>query len=193
MTFTAIVSTHANKPGLDSILTQLASQTHPPTETITLYSGYKPHELDDLASRFNDTRWIRTYAMGDWGHAKRARGLREATSHYLGFFNDDDTYHPTYLEQMLQAAVNQQADVVYCNWNENPDARFELYRSTAGNFIAKRTLAQAVGWHGRHYEADGHFIERLARHTKRITHLQELLYWHNEGPQASDGDTTSNL
>lgn len=116
--------------------------------------------------------------MNDWGHADRARGLAHASSEFVGFFNDDDSYDLTYVEKMLTAA--DKADVVYCAWNEIPDCVFQTCSSTAGNFIVRTELARKAGYNGRDYIADGHFIEAIKTLDPRIVKVDEVLYRHNE-------------
>ena len=185
--FTAIVVTHANPAGARRVVELLAAQTRPPDEIILVATETDPDALGELAGEHHNLTIDTILEVGDWGHAKRARGLELATGDWLGFFNDDDHYAPDYLEKMLTAAAG--VDVVYCGWNENPGCDFEIYHSSAGNFIVSRELAQQVGWpteklpgdrvHPDGYLNDGHFIEALKSAGARVVKVNELLYWHN--------------
>jgi hypothetical protein len=174
VTFTAVVVSHANEPGLRSILGCLRYQTRPPDETIALCSNTR---LPDLREDFPDVTFLAVENQNDWGHEKRATGLAAASCDWVGFFNDDDSYSLDYLERMLAEAA--EADAVFCEWNENPGCDFHIYRSTAGNFIVRAALAKKVGWRSRVYEADGHFIEALNAAGARVVKVPELLYHHN--------------
>ena len=174
-TFTAIVCSHNRPDGLRSILGNLRYQTRPPDEVLAYVS-----DTPDLA-RFRE-QWpeVSFHACenrSDWGHEKRAHGLEAARGKWLGWFNDDDSYEPDYLEAML--AVTPGQDVVYCGWNEQPECGFHQGSSTAGNFIVRAALAKEVGWTGRHYEADGAFIDAVRGRTDRIVRIGRILYHHN--------------
>ena len=116
--------------------------------------------------------------MYDWGHDKRAIGLSEACSDYVGFFNDDDSYVIDYIERMMQEA-EAGADVVYCAWSGFADCGFHMGSSTSGNFIVQTPLGQGVGWTSREYVADGEFINRLAQVAGWIVRVDDVLYFHN--------------
>lgn len=184
MTFSAIVVSHANPSGLRKMLGNLRYQTRPPDETIVLCSDTP--DVARLREEFEDVEFLERPNHNDWGHEKRAEGLDRATGDWLGFFNDDDSYDRTYIARMLRAArvfPPGTVDVVYCNWNipmsGSHSEDFRLGRSTSGNFIAMRDLAQEVGWTGRHYEADGEFINALADSAFGIAFVPERLYFHN--------------
>lgn len=175
-TFSAVVVSHSNETGLRYILGNLRYQTRPPDETLVLFSG-EGYDLARLCEQFPEAVFFRQPDRGDWGHAKRDKGIRLVTGEWVGFFNDDDSYDRTYLERML--AEETEADVVYCAWNEQPSAPFAITRSTAGNFVCRTELAREAGWTDRHYEADGTFIERLKALTDRIVRVHTILYFHN--------------
>lgn len=116
--------------------------------------------------------------MNDYGHDKRAKGVAEAKGDYLGFFNQDDFYELTYIEEMMATAERHDADAVYCDWNGVRDCSFCLGSSTSGNFIVRTSLAREVGYTERRYEADGIFIDGIAARG-RVVKVPELLYYHN--------------
>lgn len=174
MKFTAIIISHANETGLRSILGTVRYQTRPPDETIAMVSGL---DLDDLREDFQDVTFVRCDDKDDWGHDKRAAGIALASGEWIGFFNDDDSYQHDYLEKMLAAAGKH--DVVFCEWNENPNCAFAIYQSTAGNFIVRTQIAKQVGWTSRVYEADGVFIEGLKAAGAGVVKIAERLYFHN--------------
>ena len=189
VTFTAVVTSHANERGLINMLAVLRYQTRPTDQTIVMCSDTRG--VEQMRHDFTDVTFIEEPNQNDWGHTKRRNGTEHATGNWVGWFNDDDTYDPHYLETMLKHAGH--ADVVYCDWNENPDATFQLFRSTAGNFIVKTEIAKKVGWPtGRHevqgfprgYCNDGIFIQALTNRTDRIVKAARgpggrLLYTHH--------------
>lgn len=176
-TVTAVVVTHANPVGAYRMVGNLLAQTRPPDEILVVATETRRETLDDLA-RYETVRCEMISEVGDWGHAKRAYGLELATGDWVCWCNDDDAYRDDYLEKMLVAATSA-VDVVFCEWNENPGCDFAIYKSTAGNFIVRRDLAQRVGWSSREYEADGHFIEALKDAGAAAVKVDEKLYHHN--------------
>jgi len=175
-TFSAVVVTHANEAGLRKMLGNLMYQTVKPTETIVVASD------TNLAGCREHFPWVMFHEMpnqNDWGHAKRAKGLALATSDYVGFFNDDDSYSLDYIGKMLRMAQHRDACAVYCNWNEDQNCNFHMGSSTAGNFIVKRALAQPIGWPTHRYEADGDFINAVAEAAMKIAKVNDILYNHN--------------
>ena len=176
MTVTAVVVSHANENGLRAILDNLLRQTRPPDEIIALCSDT---DLDGVRDDYPEVTFRGCENRNDWGHAKRAEGLDLASSDWVGFFNDDDSYADTYLETMLERAMAEEAGVVYCAWNDQAHCRFIAYQSTAGNFLCRTELGQRVGWHGRHYEADGAFIDGLVGSGVLVVRVDKVLYYHN--------------
>lgn len=176
-TFTAVVVSHAFERGLRNMLGVLMYQTRPPDDTIVMHSGYDPGVICRLAEDFPHVDgWFRHDDQRDFGHAKRADGIAQATGDYLGFFNDDDSYAADYLEKMMAAVA--ETGVAYCGWNEQPGCVFKLSSSTAGNFIVNTTVARQAGYKGRDYTADGDFINRLRELTRPVK-VDEVLYHHN--------------
>ncbi len=176
MTFTAVVTSHSFEQGLRHMLGCLRYQTRPPDETLVFCSGT---DLARLKEDFPDVEFHPRENLEDWGHTKRAEGIRLAASEYLGFFNDDDDYDNDYVQRLLYAADQFKADVVYCDWTGVPDCHLALGSSTSGNFIVRSELARRVGWQNNKYEADGEFIDSLGDATDRIVKVSELMYRHN--------------
>lgn len=176
-TFTAIVTAHADKDNIVRTLDHLLNvQTRPPEEIIALASDI---EVDDISDQFPSVIMCVEPNRNDWGHEKRATGLDMANCEYVGWFNHDDSYSPTYIEEMVGEA-DRGADVVYCGWSKLQRPTFSLNSSTSGNYIVNTALAREAGYTDRHYEADGTFINRIAGVAKSIKFLDKVLYFHNE-------------
>lgn len=175
MTFTAVVTAHNEDPRF--ILGNLRYQTRKPDEVILLYSG-DCGDMVRLREDFPDLVVVDLENQNDWGHAKRAFGLRIALEDAVGFFNADDSYDRTYIEKMM-AALEAGADAVYCSWNKHPECVFVLGSSTSGNFIVRTEVGRRAGYHDRHYEADGTFINRIAEIALRVDRVDDLIYHHN--------------
>lgn len=174
MTFTAIVTAHAQDPS--RIMGNLLYQTRKPDEILVLGSDVEGWEK--LERDFPHARFVRCENRNDWGHDKRDRGIELAAGDYLGFFNADDRYDERYLEKLL--AVAEDADAVFCDWSGVADCSFGLCSSTSGNFIVRTAVARKAGYGDRFYEADGTFINRVAALANRVVKVPELLYFHND-------------
>jgi len=184
VTFTAIVVSCGDEAGLRSILGQLRYQTRPPDETIAVVSDTP--NVAQLREHFPDVTFVEQEKAGDWGHQARATGLELATREWVGWFNSDDRYDPTYLEKMMGASDG--VDAAFCDWNDRPgDAYFGLYGSTAGNFIVRRVVAVGVGWPTDMvsvsgmppgYANDGRFIDAVVASGATYRKVPEFLYLH---------------
>lgn len=174
MTFTAVVTSHNNLHALHNILDMLEHQTQKPNEVIVLVSGYDKKHIKDS--------WIICEDLQDAGHDKRSQGLTLSNSEFTGFFNDDDFYHPQYIEKMVNYAPNH--DLIYCDFishlygNQLVTSSPQIQRITSGNFIVRTDVAKKVGYNHRHYQADGQFIVDLLNKHATSIRLPEVLYVH---------------
>ena len=175
-TFTAIVTAHADEKGMVRTIDALLAQSRKPDEIIVLASDI---DCSVARKRYTGITFYQEPNLNDWGHDKRAKGLDLATSDYAGWFNHDDSYDPHYIAEMMwQAELGH--DVVYCGWSKNQTPRFHKGSSTSGNYIVKTELGRRAGYADRHYEADGTFIDRIAKLTESIKFLPGTMYFHNE-------------
>lgn len=175
MTVTAVVTAHGPESDVAGMVAQLHAQTQPPHQ-ILVYASDVP---DSILGRLDGCTVTVCPNENDWGHAKRAAGLAAADGRWVGFFNDDDRYHPDYIEAMTGTVGT--LDLVMCRWDEKGTVRWPtptVGSCTAGNFLARTKLARQAGWSGRHYEADGQFITDLVAAGARWTVEDRLLYWH---------------
>jgi len=173
---TVVVTAHADLENLVRILGSLGKQTQKPDEIIALCSEI---DLEEIWKQFPWVRFYREPNLNDWGHDKRAKGLDLATSEYITWFNHDDSYEQTFIQEMMEVASNG-ADVVFCGWSKNSTPAFSANNSTSGNYIVKTTYARSAGYTDRHYEADGTFINRLSELRGKIEFVAKVLYFHNE-------------
>lgn len=179
LTFTAVVTAHADGPNLYRAVDALLHQTQPPDEILVFYSEIPALEMNNIVPRLPySVKWSREPNLNDWGHDKRAKGLAAATQDYLGFFNHDDSYDRRYIEKMLAKADYLDLDYVFCAWNSIPNCQFHLGSSTSGNWIGRTSLVKEAGYTDRHYEADGTLINRVARLGVGAK-IDEILYFHN--------------
>lgn len=175
LTVTAVVTTHDNPEGLHAMLSQLHNQTRLPDEIRVYASDTEPHELQYLLA---DAVSVEPN-LNDWGHAKRRKGLAECSGDYVGFFNDDDHYDPTYLERLMAHAG---PDLIYSDWHTKDNRVFhaepKLGSITSGCFLVRACFAREVGYLHDRYEADGLFIDDLVAAGASMVRVREALYWH---------------
>lgn len=181
MTLTLVLTVH--DADYRPILRNALSQTHKPDEILVFVSA--EHQAIELRS---DDPTVHLYAVAnknDWGHEKRALGLRLATSDAIGWWNHDDEYEPTFVEQMM-SALEDGADVAYCNWshggkgqNVNHDCGFYGGNSTSGNWLGRTGLIRSGGYPWRDYSADAHLINAVAATKPLIVKISTPLYHHN--------------
>ena len=181
MTFTAVVTVH--DADFRPILNSLLLQSRKPDEVLVFVSADK--QAIELRSADPTVRFFVVANKNDWGHEKRALGLRLASCDAIGWFNHDDEYDPTYIERMM-AALEDGADVAYCNWshdgkgqNVNTACEFRGGNSTSGNWIGRTGLIRSVGYQHRDYSADAHLINAVAETKPLITKIDTPLYDHN--------------
>lgn len=64
--------------------------------------------------------------IGDPSYA-RNEGIKVATGEYIGFIDSDDTIESDMYEQMLNLAVDEQLDIVFCDFVKKYDYRSDRY------------------------------------------------------------------
>ena len=147
-TLTAIVTAHDDVPW--AIIENLMDQTIQPTQVVTAVSGWPTDR------GWPDPAYEIHLNMDDYGYDKRNKLLPRATGDYVGFFCHDDRYDLDFVESMLTAAVEGNADIVYCGWDEPnkamvggfrtmADCQFKAFDSTLGNFIVRTSLMKQIG------------------------------------------------
>lgn len=181
LSFTAVLTVH--DADYLPILQTVLSQTRKPDEVLVFVSV--EHHAIELRSNDSNVRFYADANKNDWGHEKRALGLRLASCDAIGWFNHDDSYEPEFVERMMNA-LEAGADVAFCNWSHNgpqnnirADTEFRGGDSTSGNWVARTELVRSVGYNFRDYSADSHLIDAVAATKPSIAKVASPLYHHN--------------
>lgn len=98
---------------LDSVL----AQTYKNWEAICVNDGSadnSPQILAEYAAK--DARFHIINQPNSGGSASRNRGLKAASGQYIAFLDNDDIYHPQYLEILLANLQTSQADISCCSY-----------------------------------------------------------------------------
>ena len=172
MKLSAIVTCHESDP--NPVVRMLKAQTVPPYEILLETSG----ECTPLIETVDYHQHV--HNENDFGYRKRNRLALRATGEWIGFFCHDDSYHPRYIEMMMERG--QGREVVYCEWNDHPDCNFEACQSTLGNFFINRDTFMAMGGFSIAEEVgftDALLIETLREMRVHLARLNVVLYYHN--------------
>ena len=187
-TLTICITTHDHPKLLHRVLGNFRYQTRRPDEILVYVSRSVDGPQYDLArfrEEFPEARFWMTEDFQDWGHEKRAMGIDQASSDYIGFVADDDEYVPEYVEKMMALLESEpNAEAVYCDWSLGVGVQFQFGSSTSGNFFVSVDKAREVGWNSREYAADGEFINAVRDASSCILKVPEDLYHHNKYDRA---------
>ncbi|HZZ77412.1 MAG TPA: glycosyltransferase [Gemmataceae bacterium] len=133
--------------------------------------------------------WIETpERRGLWGHPYRQLGIDRCLAigaAYIGLNNDDNYLTPGYLEQMVNAAQDEGADLVMCQMLHSYSAWGVVGSvpvagcADVGNWIASADLIRQVKFDEFDALADGRFVERLAAKAKKVASVERPLLIKN--------------
>lgn len=101
---------------LPQTIASVKAQTYPHFECLCLDDGSGNEMLDTLRALTEDDARFKVYAFPNAGVAvTRNRGLALATGEWIAFLDQDDCFHPCFLEWSLARAYRTQADCVACH------------------------------------------------------------------------------
>ena len=126
-----IIPVYNMEPFIGACLDSVLNQTFSDFECICINDGSTDNTLDILKAYARKDARIRLIDQeNQGGSAARNIGLNVAKGKWVAFLDNDDLYHPQYLELLLSYAEKYQADVAVCNYGVFPDdarVNFELY------------------------------------------------------------------
>lgn len=154
-----------------------------------LLKDFKETNPDRIDYKFTEKRY------NDYGHSLRDLGIQMAIGRYILITNDDNYYCPVFLDYMLNAIQENEADIVMCDMihsHNNPGSRpqppykfFETKPARGsvdiGCFITKSELAKKVGFKDKSHDGDATYFEDIIRiaGNPKIVKLDRVLFVHN--------------
>lgn len=135
-------------------------------------------------------RWLETpERKQQFGHPYRQKAveyLARAGCVWVGLTNDDNFYAPIWFEWALSlACLGRVCDLVYCDlvhshrlWK--PMVTRPKYKHLdLGGLLVKASLALKVPFDKTTFNADGDWIDRLAKKARNIQKVDAVLFTHN--------------
>jgi hypothetical protein len=191
-TLTAIVTGHKQTPF--AIMNNLANQTVKPKQVLV---GVSEFPLPWVVPSFPFPFTVLDFpTLNDFGYSKRNMLAMLATSDYLGFFCQDDSYEGDYIEQMLKAVDTTRTVAAYCQWDDSVvgdligrKCQFKANSSSLGNFIIQREAFERLGGFpasepGKDGLRDGYLIDAVRRVAESVARVNITLYHHNKPYEA---------
>lgn len=210
-TVSVVIPTYNRADLLEEALSSVLQQTYQDFEVIIVDDGSTDDTRERVAALQSDPRMRYVYQENHGLAGARNTGIRASRGDYIALLDDDDIWLPDKLEkQMSLMAVDDQADVVHCDFRfvdlacnplpmryQRPASRGTLYEDLMyGNMIAgsgsavlirARCLAE-VGLFDENLPAceDQDLWRRMALAQHNFVYLDEvLLYirWHTSNMQ----------
>ncbi len=104
---------------LDVAIASVKQQTYPHFECLCLDDGSKNDMLERARALTADDARFTVHSFENAGVAtSRNRGLALAKGEFIAFIDQDDCYHPKFLEEMLRLMTEHQADCVVAAFQE---------------------------------------------------------------------------
>jgi Glycosyl transferase family 2 len=123
---------------------------------------------------------------GHWGHPILEAGMAVCDGSIIGLQNDDNYLTPGYIEYLVWA-LEDGADLALCDTVHSYHGyNVEVSESVVckcdlGCFLARADLARSVQWPGNWAQADGVYVENIARAAghSRVAKVNRPLFVHN--------------
>lgn len=123
-----IVPVHNTEKYLRKCIASIQAQTYKNIEIILVENASTDnslalcHELAKEDDRIN----VIHLEVGDPSVA-RNEGIKASTGEFLGFIDSDDTIEPDMYEQMINLAIKEELDIVFCDFVKKYDYRSDRY------------------------------------------------------------------
>ena len=197
-----IITAHNRPKALRTCLSSLIQQTREDWEAIVMDNSEpgplaaEHFELSEMDKRIS-YKWIRDRTAisspkplihSHSLYLATEIGIARTTGEWLAFPNDDSYYCPWYVERMLESAIANAWDLVYCDL-VGGSAKGGHYLLTASpqlcsidktNFLMRRQWFTGFPADPDDYpQADGLMVEDLVRRGIRHGHVPQILVVHN--------------
>jgi len=114
-TVTVVIPAYNAAEFLAETLDSVLAQTYPPLEVIVVDDGSEDETPRIVAAYEGKVTYIhKPHGRGCGG--PRNVGIRAASGEWVGFQDADDIWKPTFLEELVETAVETGADVVFCDY-----------------------------------------------------------------------------
>ena len=102
---------------LEMTLNSVRTQTFTDYEVICMNDGSTDNSLQILKKYAEQDRRFKIYNQSNaGGSVARNNALKKATGKYIAFLDNDDVYHPNYLERLYENIEKYGADVSCCSY-----------------------------------------------------------------------------
>ena len=123
-----IVPVHNTEKYLRKCVDSILAQTYKNTEIILVENASTDNSpaLCDTIAREDERIKVLHLELGDLSHA-RNEGIKASSGEFVGFIDSDDTIEPEMYEEMLELAVKENLDIVFCDFVKRYDYRSDRY------------------------------------------------------------------
>ena len=132
-----IVAVYNTQDYIDKCLDSLVNQSYENIEIIVIEDCSTDNSKEVLKKYENNKKCIISYNEKNSGLSySRNKGMKLSTGDYLGFIDSDDYVDEYYFEKLMNAIINNQAEVAVCDmklvYEENDS--YQLSRCFDGDF-----------------------------------------------------------
>ena len=104
---------------LDNLLMSLVNQTLHNFEVVCVNDGSKDNTLDILYQYSKKYKYIKVIDKKNGGQYKaRKDGVFASIGKYIGFLDSDDYVEPTYVEDLYNTLLDNDADISVCGYSK---------------------------------------------------------------------------
>ena len=116
---------------LQMTLESVKNQTFTNFELVCVNDGSDDNSAEILKTAAKDDKRIKVFSQkNSGGSASRNKGLDLALGQYIAFLDNDDIYHPQYLEILYKNITESGADVSCCSYLRfNGDEKYEFEKT----------------------------------------------------------------
>ncbi|WP_198155200.1 glycosyltransferase family 2 protein [Candidatus Burkholderia verschuerenii] len=192
--------TYRHEPKLETFLNAMLSQTSLQFRLTIIHDG-PDAEFDEVAKRYAThhpalMRFLSTNERhNDYGHTLRDVGIGLAEHEWLLLTNGDNYYCPVFVDSMLSAAAQGNAEFILCDMLHShdkpggrPQGRYRYfdtapsrYSIDMGCFMVKTHIAKRVGFRDKTHDGDATYVGDLIAtgEVKNVQKVAAALLVHN--------------